>query len=88
VTVAHKVKIASAGNTIVPAYLALLEKGYRVSRVGVDEHGETWQALKESEEFIAEDPLTLLGLVALYEARGAAWQAPDVDIDAFLKRFP
>jgi hypothetical protein len=86
--VAQKVKIASAANTIVPAYLALLEKGYRVSRVGVDEREETWQALKESEEFVAEDPLTLLGLVALYEMRGTAWQAPDVEIDAFLQRFP
>ncbi len=84
----HKLKIASAANTIVPAYLALREKGYQVSRVGVSEHEETWQALKGREEFIAEDPLTLLGLVALYEVRGAVWEAPDIEIDEFVRRFP
>ena len=85
---AHQVKIASAGNTIVPAYLALLAKGYWVTRLGVREREETWQALKGSEEFIAEDPVSLLGLVALYEVRGIGWKADDAEIDAFVARFP
>jgi hypothetical protein len=85
----EKVVIATAGNVLVPAYLALGTKGYRVTRV-VDKRqpAETWRAVKAGEEFIAEDPLSLLGLVALYEARGAGWQAEDAEIDAFLKQFP
>jgi hypothetical protein len=85
----RKVTIATAGNVLVPAYLALREKGYRVTRV-VDrrEKAETWRALKPGEEFIAEDPLSLLGLVALFETRGVGWRAADAEIDDFLKRFP
>jgi hypothetical protein len=85
----RKVTIATAGNVLVPAYLALRHKGYRVTRV-VPARGksETWRATKAGEEFIAEDTLSLLGLVALYEARGATWQAEDAEIDAFFERFP
>jgi hypothetical protein len=85
----EKVIIATAGNVLVPAYLALCAKGYQVSRV-VDEREqtETWRAVQPGREFIAEDTLSLLGLVALYEARGAGWRAEDSEIDAFLAQFP
>ncbi len=86
--VAKKVKIASAANTIVPAYLALLAKGYLVTRIGASEHEETWQALKGGDEFISEDPVSLLGLVVLYEVRGMDWKADDAEIDTFVARFP
>jgi hypothetical protein len=83
------VKIATAGNVLVPAYLALCAKGYSVTRI-VDTGGmtETWRAIKEGEEFIAEDAVLLLGLVAMYEERGTCWKAEDAEIDAFLKQFP
>lgn len=84
----RKFKIASAGNTIVPAYLSLIAKGYSVNRIAVDEHEETWQAVKENNEFIAEDPLALLGVVAMFEARGPNWKAVDDEIDAFVTQFP
>jgi hypothetical protein len=54
----------------------------------VSDREETWQALKGCDEFIAEDPLSLLGLVALFEVRGPNWQAADNEIDAFLSQFP
>ena len=85
----RKVTIATAGNVLVPAYLALREKGYRVTRVvNRREKAETWRALKPGAEFIAEDPLSLLGLVSLFETRGVSWQAEDPEIDDFFERFP
>jgi hypothetical protein len=83
------VSIAAAGNVLVPALLALRAKGYRVTRI-VDQAGpaETWRGEKTGEAFIAEDTLALLGLVALYEARGERWLAEDADIDAFFAEFP
>ena len=66
-----KTTIATAGNTIIPAYLALLQKGYSIScesSAGAAE--ELWVAEDASTRFRAEDPLLLLGLVSLYEIRG------------------
>ena len=83
----RKFTIATAGSVLVPAYLVLRGKGYRITRV-VEENVETWRAMKPGEEFIAEDPLSLLGLVSLYEARGPAWRAEDAEIDDFFEQFP
>ncbi len=80
-------RIVAAGNTVVPAYLALLEKGYQVSCSPAGERKELWRAWNSDDEFIAEDPLTLLGLITLHEIRGANWQAPDREIDAYFERF-
>lgn len=83
-------RIASAGNTVVPAYLALLAKGYLVSRdpLAPGSAEETWRAQGDGLEFLAEDPVTLLGLVAMFETRGTDWKASDLDIDHFLRAFP
>jgi hypothetical protein len=80
----------SAGNVLVPAYLALVAKGYRVtcSKTGRRDDPEEWTATKGAARFVAEDPLSLLGLVAMREARGRAWKASDEEIDAFFDRFP
>jgi hypothetical protein len=83
----RKVTIATASNVLVPAYLVLRGKGYRITRV-VEKKVETWRAVKPGVEFIAEDPLSLLGLVSLYEARGEAWRAEDAEIDDFCRQFP
>ena len=85
----HRVEITAAGNVLVPAYLALRARGYRVSRELIGkEQTEFWVAVKSGERFSAEDPLALLGLVALHETRGAIWQAADEEIDAFFEQFP
>jgi hypothetical protein len=82
--------IVSAGNVLVPAYLALVEKGYRVTRVktGRADDPEEWCATKGAAQFVAEDPLSLLGLVAMREVRGRAWRAADDEIDGFFRQFP
>jgi hypothetical protein len=82
--------IASAGNVLVPAYLALIAKGYQVKRLNTAKHGESelWCATKGASRFVAEDTLSLLGLVSMREVRGEAWKASDKDIDSFFERFP
>jgi hypothetical protein len=81
-------KIFAAGNVLVPAYLALENMGYRVTRrtAGADE-AETWTAAKDGNEFHADNPLELLGLVAMSETRGDDWLATDAEVEAFLKQF-
>jgi hypothetical protein len=76
-----KPTIADAGNTVVPAYLTLLAKRYTVSRQEPvsSESEESWNAEIEHRRFIAGDPVTLLGLVALFEARGEGWRPSDED---------
>jgi hypothetical protein len=87
-SIVSKTMIADAGNVLVPAYLALIQKGYSVSceKLGSEEE-DLWIAENSSNRFVAEDPLLLLGLITLYEIRGEKWQASDNEIEAFLKKF-
>ena len=81
--------LASAGNTVVPAYLALQQKGYSVRTVKTPDSGaeELCFAEDAGHRFVAEDPLLLLALVALYETRGQEWQATDDQITAFIAQY-
>jgi hypothetical protein len=75
--------ITAAGNTLAPAVALLRNMGYSVSR---DRSGERfYRAENESCSLTAEDPLLLLGLAKLYEARGASWQPTDEEVSAFLQ---
>jgi hypothetical protein len=78
--------IVAAGNTEVPAYLALIKLGYSVDRN--DKDGvERWIAKKGALQPIADHPSELLGLSLLRGERGPCWQASDNEIDEFLTRF-
>ena len=76
-----------------PALITLKEKGYEL---GIDpptnEDGEVdmspesgvgfFWAKKQEHEFVAGDPLTLLGLVSIWEHRGDIWRRDDdIDVD-------
>jgi hypothetical protein len=84
-----KPMLAGAPNTVIPAYLALLQRGLSVRRepASGSGRGSYWVAEDAGHRFVAEDPLTLLGLVALDETRGPDWQASDEEIDRFLAQF-
>lgn len=84
-----KPTLADAANTLVPAYLALLQRGLSVSckPASSDTEEGWWIAEDAAQRFVAADPLTLLGLVALYETRGSEWRASDEEIDQFLAEF-
>ena len=75
-----------AGNTVVPAYLAVRRKGYSV-RVERKEDVELWYAEAEGRRFVGFDPMELLALVGIYETFGRDWPASDRDIDEFFRLF-
>ncbi|WP_280493076.1 hypothetical protein [Nocardia asiatica] len=68
-------KVAQAGNTMVPAVLAMEAAGFRVTEAGAITTDGT-------DTYVADDPVALLGLVKLIEMRGRAWQASDDELDA------
>ncbi|KRQ03726.1 hypothetical protein AOQ71_34280 [Bradyrhizobium manausense] len=77
--------LAAAGNTEVPAYLALIEHGCSVDRINKD--GEERRIAKKGAlQLVASCPLELLGLSLLRSERGPRWQASDSEIDEFLQR--
>ena len=81
-------KIAAAGNTETPAYLALLARGLDISKSATNAGSdEQWTATDGQRYFIGSGPLELLGLVALVDARGEDWRASDREIDEFLEKF-
>ncbi len=79
-------RIADAGNTIVPCILALRSMGFTVRTEEV-ENRVLWKAESSLLRFIADDPVALLGLVAMRESRGQHWKAADDEIDAAMEEF-
>lgn len=43
-----------------------------------------WTASGRGNDYVAEDPLSLLGLVKLHEVRGDNWKVSDDEIDKYL----
>lgn len=78
-----RIHIAAAGNVEAPAYLTLVALGFEL---GCDRGGR-WTAGKGDAVFSADSLLELLGLAAMYDARGPQWQATDAEVDAFLAKF-
>jgi hypothetical protein len=74
--------LSAAANLLAPAYLSLLAKGYSVR----DENG-LMVAERGPDCFLAENPIELLGVIAIAETRGENWQATDDEIDDFILRF-
>ena len=76
------VQISRAGNTVVPAILALEAMG-----MVVEVHPDRVVASSELGRFAADDPVAVLGLMKLVEARGEDWQASDDEIASTLQRY-
>lgn len=79
-------KIAAAGNTVVPALLVLSGLGFDVT-VRTSSEGQWVVAVRGEEEFVADDPVTVLGLIKLVEVRTWNWRASDADIEAALVKY-
>ena len=79
--------IGTAGNTVVPALLALEKLGFSVSVVPGADGRDLFRAMKGEESFAADDPVSVLGLVKLVETRGREWQASDLEIEEALRRY-
>jgi hypothetical protein len=79
-------KIVALGNTVVPGLLALEQLGFDVV-VKDKSSGQTVIAIREGEEYQADDPVTVLGLIKLIEIRSWEWRAADSDIDGTLQKY-
>jgi chitodextrinase len=79
-------KIIAAGNTMVPAILALEQLGFGLS-IRKTAAGQTFVATRAEETYSADDPVTLLGLVKLIEMRSWEWRPTDTQVDATLKKY-
>lgn len=75
------VDLFQAGNTVIPAILALRALGLTVEQVGDDFVARLGRAT-----FRADDPVGVLGLVKLAEVRHP-WSATDAEIDTVLSEF-
>jgi len=74
--------ISQAGNTVVPAILALESLG-----LSVEVKSGLVTASDGLRQFTAEDPVAVLGLVKLVETRSERWHASDGEIDDVIDRY-
>lgn len=79
-------RLGTAGNVMVPAILLLEERGYVVD-ARREATSWSWSARRGDVELVGDDPIALLGLAALAEARGDAWRATDEQIRSVLGRY-
>ena len=79
-------KIATAGNVIVPAILALEKLGFNITIQNVGTHS-LLIAKRGDEEYVAEDPILALGLVKMIEVRSWDWNTSNSEIDRVLKQY-
>jgi hypothetical protein len=77
--------LSAAGNTEIPAYIVLRQKGYTV-RCDQRESKKIWFAEKDRLRFQADSVIEVLGLACMYDSRGVNWAATDSEIDEFLLR--
>ena len=75
-------RIHQAGNTVVPALLAVESLGFTM-----DVRSDGVSAMRGDEEYAAEDPVALLGLIRLVQLRSWEWAASDDEIAKTLSRF-
>ena len=84
------VSIRIAGNTHLPALLALEAKGFKISLSydKIDDPSNPyhpymadWQAEKDGSHFSAVTPVELLGLAAMWEVRGYNWRCQEGERD-------
>ncbi len=80
-------KLVAAANNEIPAYEALLELGFEVSRSTTIADSEALIAKRDNSEFMANGLVELLGFVKLSEMKGENWRVTDESIDSFLKKF-
>ncbi len=75
--------IADSMNTHNACLLAIESKGYDVVFIPAEEDEEfgDWHAKKSTQHFYADDPIKLLGLIAMIEHRGEDWQRKSFEIN-------
>lgn len=81
-------RIVSSINTEVPAWLTLKDQGWQVKKIESVGCKNLWLASKNGTDYIGSNPIELMGLIAMHEARGGVWQAEAEQIEAFRQQYP
>lgn len=78
-----RIILSAAGNTLAPALAVARSLGYKVTRepTGL----RRYKAVNSLCELFADDPLQLLGLIQIFESRGASWHPSDAEVSALLE---
>jgi hypothetical protein len=79
--------ITACGNTEVPAYLALQQAGFDVSRRICEDGLEMWIAKRDPVMFSGPSALEVLGLYAMWQIRGDDWKTTDDELDTYLAKY-
>ncbi|UUC45138.1 hypothetical protein [Flavobacterium cerinum] len=72
-------RLSAEANTYNSALRIIKSKGYKIFLYpdqSDDLYGTYW-AIKENRDFIAEDPLRLLGIITIWETNGDNWSGPN-----------
>jgi hypothetical protein len=69
----------AAGNVVIPAILTLKQLGYTIE-TSEESDDQVFIAKKNGYSFYADDPITVLGLIKIFETRGEEWMASDEEI--------
>lgn len=77
-------RLANAGNVVIPAIKLLRDLGFSVR---LDRGTTAFTASKDGHDFTADDPVAVLGLVRLFEARGELWRVGDTEWESIGKEF-
>ena len=83
----EQINLTAAGNVFAPALAVLRKLGFKVTLLAQASQSaeQLFQAERPGLRLRAEDPLLLLGLAKLIEARGADWKPTDAEVEDFLK---
>ena len=82
----HRQPHRPASNTVVPALLVLEDLGFAISVDRVPGQ-ELFRATRGDEVYVAENPVTLLGLLELVEVGGWAWRPTEADLHRVLRQY-
>jgi hypothetical protein len=75
--------LSEAMNTYNPCLAVLVEKGFKVSGDLPEAGTARWLAENDRVRISASSPVSLLGLVALWETRGEGWRKKPEDPDYY-----
>ena len=79
-------RIGATGHTVIPALLALEQLGFEVT-ISNSSVRQTTTAIRGEEEYFADDPVTVLGLIKLIEVRTWQTSVSDTKLEKVMQEY-
>ena len=77
-------KVVAAGNSNTASFTVLIDQGFQVEAISVSSDGSPYYcAKKDGNEFLGASPIEILGLITMFQARGADWYPTDEEVHYF-----